>query len=469
MRITRFAPSPTGYLHVGNLRTALIAWLCAKKSGGKFILRIDDTDQDRSKKEYENSIIEDLKWCSVEWADLKRQSDRLSRYEEAKQKLISDGRLYKCFETPEELELRRKVLISRSKPPIYGREALSLTEDEIAKLEESGKRPHWRFKLDHDSEIRWRDGVRREMHFKPSNLSDPILIREDGTLTYSLASVVDDIDFGITDIIRGEDHISNSAIHIQLFEALGAKAPGFSHISLLKTKESGISKRDGGFAVRDLREKGVFALPLVSYLITLGSSDDIVLKNSLEDVVSGFDIEKFSKAICNYNEADLLRLNTQYIHSMPYDEASLHLKNIGIKIGVDVNEAFWLSVRDNISCLEDVRDWVIVCSDRVSPIIEDADYCSQIAELLPENLDESSWDIWITSIKKQTGRNGAKLFLPIRLALTGRKDGPELQKMLKLIGKERIINRLISGHATKESFADRLKKKKADSKEEKIT
>lgn len=236
MKITRFAPSPTGYLHVGNLRTALIAWLCAKKNGGKFILRIDNTDEDRSKKEYEDSIVEDLTWCGIKWDSLKRQSDRLDKYEEAKQRLIADGRLYKCFETQEELELGRKVLISRGKPPIYGREALSLTEDTIAKLESAGKKPHWRFKLDYDSQIKWHDGVRGEMHFKPSNLSDPILIREDCTLTYSLASVIDDIDFGITDIIRGEDHISNSAIHIQLFEALGASAPNFSHISLLIKK-----------------------------------------------------------------------------------------------------------------------------------------------------------------------------------------------------------------------------------------
>lgn len=438
MKITRFAPSPTGYLHVGNLRTALIAWLCANKDGGKFILRIDDTDQDRSKKEYENSIIEDLRWCGIEWNDLRRQSDRLEKYEDAKQRLIKDGRLYKCFETQEELELRRKVLISRGKPPIYGREALSLTKEEILKLESAGKRPHWRFKLDHDSEIRWHDGVRGEMHFKPSNLSDPILIREDGTLTYSLASVVDDIDFGITDIVRGEDHISNSAIHIQLFEALGAEAPSFSHISLLKTKESGISKRDGGFAVRDLREKGIFALPLISYLITLGSSDDVALKDGIEDVMESFSIEKFSKATCNYNEEDLLRLNTKYIHNMGYSEVSLYLK----KMGIDVNEDFWLSIKGNISYLEDVKDWVMVCSDAVSPIIEDADYCYQIAELLPQNLDASSWDVWITNIKKQTGRSGAKLFLPIRLALTGRKDGPELKKMLQLIGKDRIVSRL---------------------------
>lgn len=442
MKITRFAPSPTGYLHVGNLRTALVAWLCAKAPAnngeGKFILRIDDTDTERSKKEYENAIVEDLAWAGITWEEMKRQSGRIEHYERAKQHLIESKRLYKCFETQEELELRRKVLIGRGLPPIYGREALKLTEAEITRLESEGKRPHWRFKLDHSKDINWSDGVRGNMHFQTSKLSDPILIREDGTLTYSLASVVDDIDFGITDIIRGEDHISNSAIHIQLFEALGAKAPNFGHISLLKTKTSGISKRDGGFSVKDLREKGVFPMPLVSYLTTLGSSEDIHLMKNIEEVLQNFSLSKFSKASCNYSEENLMRLNTYYLHNLPYSQVKGKLESMNINI----SENFWLSIRRNINDLSDVAGWVSICSHKVEPVITDAEYCAEIAELLPKALDENAWDVWINSIKAKTNRSGAKLFLPIRMALTGRKDGPELKKMLQFIGKEKIISRL---------------------------
>lgn len=436
--ITRFAPSPTGFLHVGNMRTAIISWLHARVSGGKFVLRIDDTDTARSKKEYEDEILADLKWMGINWDQMVRQSDRFDKYEAAKQKLIADGRLYKCFETQEEIDLKRKVLINRGLPPIYDREALTLTAEQITKLEASGRKPHWRFKLDHGSEISWHDGVRGDITFQPDKLSDPVLIRENGTLTYSLASVVDDIDLNITDIIRGEDHISNSAIHIQLFEALGAKAPSFSHVSLLKTKESGMSKREGGFEIQKLREQGVLPLPLMSYLSTLGSSSDLHEEHKMSNIINSFAISKFGKALCNYHEGDVIRVNQHYIHNMKYEEVKPMLDELGLEI----DQHFWYAIHGNINTLAEVNDWIKVCKDKVTPVIEDADYCEQIKELLPHDLDADSWSKWTSLIKEKTGRKGGALFMPIRLALTSKKDGPELKKMLQLIGRDKIIARL---------------------------
>lgn len=436
--ITRFAPSPTGFLHVGNMRTAIISWLHARSHGGKFILRIDDTDVSRSRSEYEDEIIEDLKWIGIQWDNMVRQSDRFEKYEIAKQKLIASGRLYKCFETNEELDLKRKVLIGRGLPPIYDRQALKLTAEEIAKFESQGRRPHWRFKLDHSSEISWVDGVRQKITFQPDKLSDPILIRENGTLTYSLASVVDDIDLKITDIIRGEDHISNSAIHIQIFEALGAKPPIFSHVSLLKTKDAGMSKREGGFEIQKLREKGVLPLPLMSYLSTLGSSEDLQQEHSMKNIINNFAISKFGKALCNYHEDDVIKVNQQYIHSMKYEEVKPMLDELDIKI----DQHFWYAIHGNINTLYEIQDWVRICQDEVEPIIEDEDYCNQIKDLLPEDLDADSWNAWITAIKARTKRKGGTLFMPIRLALTGKSEGPELKAMLRHIGREKIIARL---------------------------
>ncbi len=439
MEITRFAPSPTGFLHVGNLRTAIISWLVAKSTNGKFILRIDDTDIERSKLEYEESIIEDLQWMGLFWDRLEHQSKRFDIYEQAKQKLITAGRLYPCYETPEELELKKKILINRGLPPIYDREALSLSEAQKQKFTAEGRTPHWRFKLQ-DETITWNDGVRGFIHFEAKNLSDPIFIRNDGSLTYSIASVVDDIDFGITHIVRGEDHISNSAIHIQIFEALGAKFPKFSHVSLLKTKERNLSKRDGGFDVKSLRQQGILPIVILSYLSKLGSADAIHYEESVEKVIQNFALEKFSKSTCTYSPEDLTRLNQSYIHNMEYKEAQIYLADSGLQ---HITAEFWYSIRGNISNISETALWWKICTQAITPVIEDIDYTKKISLLLPEGeLTSATWSIWINTIKDTTNKKGPALFMPIRLALTGQHDGPELSNILALIGRDKAIQRL---------------------------
>lgn len=443
MVITRFAPSPTGFLHVGNLRTAIIAWVYAKSKQGQFILRIDDTDVERSEEKFERALLEDLKWMGIDWQDKKSQSARMGRYAEAIEFLIASKRLYKCFETAAELDLKRKVQINRGMPPIYDRHALTLSPEEIAALEERGLKPHYRFKLDHARDIEWVDEIRGPIHFKTTNLSDPILIRENGTLTYSLASVIDDIDFKITNIIRGEDHVSNSAIHIQIFEAFEAKPPQFAHVSLLKTKDKEMSKRLGGFEVKELRAKGILPLSLFSYLSKLGSSDEIAPDVGIENIILNFDIKKFGKATCNYDETELLRINAHYLHTMSFADIMPHLQSISLEI----DEQFWLSIRANIKELREVEDWLKICQHKVDPVIEDKEYCQLAASLFPTQVDHSTWDTWVAAIKAQSDRKGRALFMPIRLALTGREDGPELKFMLPLIGRDKIISRLLGNGA----------------------
>lgn len=423
--ITRFAPSPTGYLHVGNIRTALVNWLFTNKMGGQFMLRIDDTDLERSEDRYREAAFEDMKWLGLEWDVSVRQIERIARYEEAKQKLIQDGRLYPCYETQEELEIKRKIALSQGKPPIYDRAALKNAP--IA-----GKKPHWRFLLNHE-EIKWHDIIRGDTSFHGRNLSDPILIREDGSMTYILSSVVDDIDFEISHIIRGEDHVTNTAIQIQIFEALGGKSPEFAHLALLKTKESGISKRDGGFDIISLRESGIEAMAITSLLAHLGSSHAIEPYNSLEELVRQFDISAFGRSLANYDEEDLLRLNKKLLHIMPYNSARLD----------NIDENFWNDVKGNLNKFDEIKDWWRICNDAISPIADDHDFLMQSAKLLPDgNWDDKTWNEWVARIKDITGRKGKELFMPIRKALTAQEQGPELHKLLPLIGRDKVIKRL---------------------------
>jgi len=435
--ITRFAPSPTGLLHIGNVRTALICYLLAKKNNGQFMLRLDDTDTERSREEYAQAIQADLKWLGLDWDIFSRQSTRTERYEEIKKKLIADGRLYPCYETAEELDIKRKVLIGRGLPPIYDRAALSLSESDRAKLEEQGIQPHWRFKLDETKSIEWDDLIKGTTRFEAKNLSDPVLIRANGTPTYMLPSAIDDMDFGITHIVRGEDHVSNTAVQIQIFEAIGAKTPKFAHHSLMKGKEGKISKRAGGFDVASLKEQGIEPLAITSFMARLGTSEPVEPRTSLDDIANNFDLSKFGKSAAIYDFPELERMNPKVLHITSYD-AIKHRDEIQ---GVD--EEFWLSVRANVSKLSDVKDWWEICKQQVTPIIDDVEFTSAASELLPEGQwDDETWNQWLNKVKETSGKKGKELFMPIRKALTAREHGPELKHILPLIGRERAIARL---------------------------
>ena len=437
--ITRFAPSPTGLIHVGNARTALITWLFSRSQQGKFILRIDDTDQERSKDKYIDDIREDLKWLGIDWDLEFRQKDRMDRYDQAKQQLINTGRLYPCYETEEELLLKKKSLLARNLPPIYDREALKLTQKEKKEYEEKEVKPYWRFLLN-DEEIRWEDKIKGELTFCPKNLSDPILIRTNGTLTYSLASVVDDIDYNISDIIRGEDHISNSAMHIQLFKALGASPPEFSHLSLMKTKSEQISKRTGGFDIQSLRKEGIEPLVIVSFISKLGSSDSIQNRYSLKEIISEFSLKKYSKSAINYDFQDLSRLNTKFLHEAKYEVVKKHLEKIGMEC---IDENFWYSVRPNLNKLSDIKLWWKICNTNITPKISDVNFTKLIAKLLPEEpWDENTWNLWIKKIHQTVNKKGKDLYMPIRLALTGQKEGPELKNLILILGRVKVLSRL---------------------------
>ena len=436
--LVRFAPSPTGWLHVGNARTALMNYLFAKSLGGQFMLRIDDTDAERSRAEYEEGLKQDLQWLGLEWDVLTKQSDRFAKYDEAKMKLVTDGRLYPCYETAEELEVKRKMLIGRGLPPVYDRAGLTDSDEKRQAYEAEGRRPHWRFKLEH-APIRWDDMVRGPVEFQGGNLSDPVLFREDGVVLFTLATSVDDGEMGITHIIRGEDHVSNTAIQVQIMEALGYRPPVFGHMALLKMKEGKISKRAGGGDIKSLRENGVFPLVMTSYLARIGTSDAIELAPSLEELVAQFDIKKLGRAMANYDPAEVERLNQKLLHLMPFSEVHAQLDARGISI----DAAFWESIKANLTTLDDVRDWWEIIQQPITPQIADPAFASEAATLLPTGeWSEASWDQFVAAVKEKTGRKGKELFMPLRLALTGMEHGPEMKTVLALIGRERAEKRL---------------------------
>lgn len=438
----RFAPSPTGRLHVGNLRLALVNWLFARRHGGDFLLRMDDTDAERSTEEFAKGIEADLAWMGLTWDRFARQSDRLARYEEVADQLRAAGRLYPCYETPEELSLKRASLVSQGRPPIYDRAALRLTDADKARLESQGRKPHWRFKLEHEP-VEWTDGVRGPQRFHGRDLTDPVLIREDGYPLYTLSSVVDDADLGITDVIRGEDHVTNTAVQTQIFVAIGAAVPRFAHLPLLTDAAGqGLSKRLGSLSIGSLRDdEGVEALALASLLAKLGTSDPIEARASLEELVAEFDISKVSRATARFDPEDLYRLNAKTLHVLPFNAVRGRLEALGMT-GVE-EEAFWLTVRPNLSKLEDAREWWQVTHAPVAPVIEDAEMLAAAAGLLPaEPWDETTWGAWTALVKDATGRKGKGLFHPLRLALTARDKGPELKNLLPLIGRDRALARL---------------------------
>ncbi len=433
----RFAPSPTGMLHVGNARTALITWLFTRANNGHFLLRIDDTDQERSKDEYEQAIEDGLKWMGVDWDEKARQRDRMDIYAAKIEQLKADGRLYPCYETPEELDLKRKGQLSRKLPPIYDRESLNLTDDQIAKYESEGRKPHWRFKLNH-TPITWNDIVRGDVKFEGKDLSDPVLIREDGSPLYHLCSVIDDVDYGITHVIRGEDHVSNTACHVQMFEALGATPPIFAHLPLLSDKEGGkLSKRIGSLSLKDLQEEGLEAMSVVSLMARLGSSMPIEPFSKTEDVMKDFDLSTFSRGTPKFDAEELNRLNAKILHDMDYQDAKAKTKI------EDLDESFWLAVRPNLEKLSDINEWWQVAHGPVTPVIEDTEYVTTALTLLPEDTwNSETWKNWTSAIKEKTGRKGKDLFMPLRKALTGMNHGPDMSELLLLIGPDKTKERL---------------------------
>jgi glutamyl-tRNA synthetase len=439
MVLVRFAPSPTGRLHIGSARTALVNWLYAKGEGGRFLLRLDDTDEERSTVEFARSIEEDLRWLGLGWDLFARQSDRLDRYAAAAERLKQSGRLYPCYETPEELTLKRKVQLGSGKPPIYDRAALALSAADRARLESEGKRPHWRFKLDH-ARIAWTDLVRGEVAFEGAKLSDPVMVRADGRPIYGLASCVDDAELGITHVIRGEDHVDNTAAHIQLFEALGAPVPRFAHMPLIADVEGGkLSKRLGSLGLADLREDGFEPMALNSLLSHLGTSDAIEPFQSLEALARHFDLGHVARSTPRFDPHELEQLNHRLIQTQPLAAVSERLS----ALGVAADERFWLAVRPNLVRIGDALAWWQVVHGAIEPQIADPGFAEAARGLLPPDpWDETTWGAWTEQVKQATQRKGKALFLPLRLALTGREHGPELRNLLPLIGRARADARL---------------------------
>ncbi len=434
----RFAPSPTGLLHVGNVRTAISNWLYARKMGGVFFLRIDDTDLERSTKEYEEGLKEDLRWLGLNWDETAKQSERFASYDAAVEKLKSDGRLYPCYETSQELDIKRKIQLGQGKPPLYDRAGLNISDAEKTKYEAEGRTPHWRFKLNIPARVEWEDHVKGHQSFDIAALSDPILVRGDGTYLYTLPSVVDDIEFGITHVMRGEDHSANSAVQTQIFEALGAKAPDMAHFSLLTgAAGEGLSKRLGTASIKSYREKdGLEALSIVSLLARIGSSDPIEPFTSIESLIDGFDFSKFSRATAKFDPHDLEILNAKILHVTEYDAVKDRLPE-------GATEKFWNVARANIKKLSDVDEWLTIVSGPITPVIGNADFIAKAGELLPQgNWDETTWKAWTTAVKEETGAKGRELFMPLRQAVTGLQHGPEMGSLLPLIGETRVRARL---------------------------
>ncbi len=439
---TRFAPSPTGAIHVGNLRTALITWLFARHHGGHYLLRIDDTDVERSKDEFTDAIMAGLTWMGINWdGDKVHQRDRMDAYAKVIAEMKANGRLYPCYETADELALKRKSQLARSLPPIYDRAALSLTDAQIKAYVAEGRKPHWRFKLN-DTPIVWNDLIRGEVRFDGKVLSDPVLIREDGTPLYHLCSVIDDVDFKITHIVRGEDHVTNTATHIQMFEAMGVTPPQFAHLPLVSDAEGGkLSKRLGSLSVQELREtEDLEPMAIANVLARLGTADPIEAYDSYQPLISAFDFSKFSRGSPKFDPDEMVRLNAKLLHAMSYTTAKPRLAAMGLD---QVDEAFWDTVKPNLERMRDIKDWWNVVNGPVTNTAPDAEFLGLAATLLPPApWDQTTWKQWTDSVKDATGRKGKDLFMPLRQALTGMDHGPELATLLPLLGPDRTQKRL---------------------------
>ncbi|PTW45217.1 glutamyl-tRNA synthetase /glutamate--tRNA(Gln) ligase [Rhodovulum kholense] len=434
--VTRFAPSPTGYIHVGNLRTALFNYMIARKAGGTFILRFDDTDPERSKQEYIDGIREDLEWLGFSWDREEQQSARLDRYAEVAAELRASGRLYECFETPTELDLKRKKQLNMGKPPVYDRAALDLSEDEKAALR--AERPgHWRFLLDRER-IDWTDGILGDISIDAASVSDPVLIRGDGQVLYTFASVVDDVDMGVTYIVRGSDHVTNTATQIQIIGAIGGTAPRFAHHSLLTGAQGeALSKRLGHLSLRDLREQGVEPMALLSLMARLGSSQPVELAESLDELIEGFDIGTFGAAPTKFDEHDLFPLTAKHLHGLPFAAVKDEIAALGVPDALA--ERFWQVMRENIVTRRDLPGWWALCRDGAEPLVDEEDraFVTEALALLPEPpYDDATWGAWTAEVKAQSGRKGKGLFMPLRKAVTGRAKGPEMGDLLPLLQRK---------------------------------
>lgn len=438
--ITRFAPSPTGLLHVGNTRTALINYLLALKEDGKFILRIDDTDEERSKDEFIDQIKQDLEWLEINFQEIFRQSERLTRYNENFEKLKENGLIYPCFEGPEELERKRKRLIERRKPPVYDRAALNLSQNEIAKLIDKGTKPYWRFKLS-SKRVIFNDLVRGEVRVETSAQSDPVIKRDDGGYLYNLPSVVDDIDMGITHVVRGEDHVTNSAIQVEMFEALDKPVPIFGHHPMLVNGNGEpFSKRNAASSIKSLREKYLNPIAINSLNISIGTSIDLKPIYSMKEMAENFDIGTLGRAPARYSEKQLLKLNSMIVSSLSFLQLSDDFK----ELGYDINEDIWECIKNNIETLTEVKEWLKVIKGPIKNENKlDSEFMRIAEKLLPEEpWDETAWEKWVSKIKERTKKTGKDLFLPLRRAITGKSNGPELNKLIILIGYKEIRNRL---------------------------
>jgi glutamyl-tRNA synthetase len=438
----RFAPSPTGYLHIGNARTALLNWLFVRRRGGRFILRLDDTDLERSRPEYAEAIVEDLAWLGIEPDLIVRQSDRRPVHDAAADHLRRLDRLYPAFETPDELERRRKRQLARHLPPVYDRAARALSEADRAALEAEGRHPHWRFLLE-DRDVSWDDLCRGPQHYAASSLSDPVLIREDGSYLYTLPSVADDADLGVTHVIRGEDHVTNTAVQIQIFEALGADVPSFAHHNLLTTVGGeGLSKRTGALSLRSLRAEGFEPMAVASLAVLIGSAEAVRPVGSFGKLADLVDLDRLSRAPATFDPAELEGLNHRLVTELPYSAVADRLGAMGIGGG----EGLWLAVRPNLRKVADALDWWKRIKGPVDTEVapDDRDFLAKAAELLPsEPWPDDVYAVWVGDLKRETGRAGKALFRPLRLALTGVDHGPELKAMLPLIGRAEVLRRLI--------------------------
>ena len=434
MTTTRFAPSPTGWLHIGNLRAALFNYAIARQQGGQFILRIDDTDAERSKDEYVAGIKEDLTWLGLTWDRIEHQSARLDRYMAAKERLIDIGRLYECFETPVELDLKRKKQLNMGKPPVYDRAALSLSEAQKQAYRDEGRTGHWRFKLDQER-IEWTDGILGDISIDAASVSDPVLIRGDGQVLYTLASVVDDTEMAVTDVVRGSDHVTNTATQIQIIQALGGDVPRFAHHSLLTGPQGeGLSKRLGTLSLRDLRAQGIAPMAILSHMARLGASDPIELRGSVEEVVAGFDLSKFGAAPTKFDVEDLRPLTARYLAGLTLSDVAGEVAAAGVPDALAGQ--FWEVVRENIQTLADLPGWWALFRDGAEGAVagEDATFVEQAWGLLGEPpYTQETWSEWTSAVKEATGRKGKQLFMPLRLAVTGRARGPEMADVMALM------------------------------------
>jgi len=438
--VTRFAPSPTGRLHVGNIRTALHNWLWARKQGGRFLLRLDDTDQERSREEYAEAILADLDWLGLQPDEVHRQSERFGRYEAALERLAAEGRVYPAYETAQELELKRKVLLGRGKPPVYDRAALAFTDSERRGLEAEGRRPHWRFKLDHQRQIAWDDLIRGPQHLDPTLLSDPVIRREDGSWLYMLPSVVDDIDMGVTHVVRGEDHVTNTGLQLQMFEALGAPPPAFAHAALLVGSEGKLSKRLGALGVEAMREAGIEPLALVAKLARIGTSLPVEPVTSPRPLIEAFDVATFGRAPARFDMDELAGLNARIVHQLPYDQ-------VQDRLPAGMGEPDWTAIRPNLRSVADAAEWWQILHGHVeTPAVAEDRQLIAAAAAAADEVDwaESPWAQLVTRLKTTSGRSGKALFMPLRRALTGRDSGPEMAALLPLIGREETLARLRS-------------------------